>query len=214
MKKYYIIPLFFVFLSISTTAKIATYHGELEAKGPKAEFLIGFASDNSAELEIETPEKEGINISHIQNYSFKPSNESRLYEGSEESLSLKEFKIKVESVDPSKRIYEIPVSLMEHSNSNSEGGIAPRILQEREYTFEYHTKYSDTFEGDLIDSESQEDNSSLLTKEGNTEDSLTAENKSSSNEIQNQEDPRGQTTLILGAAIFLVFSYVFYEVFT
>lgn len=205
-----------IILSSSALAVTGTYTGETEKSGPSANYIIGFASESPSKIELEIPEKQGLNITYEEEFSFQPEDTSKVLE-SENPVPLKEIDIRVESIDPVKSIYEIPV-VFRALRSNNESGTTPDIVQEREYRFLFETELSPDYgyEGNLIESKngSDSDNSTepdekLDITEENT---LTEENQS--NLQGDEKNPDSGPNKVLLTLVVLVFGYTIYEAFT
>lgn len=205
-----------VLIASSAYATIGTYPGELEKQGPKAELVVGYASDQPATIEIEVEKKSGLNISHLEDFDFRPKNISRVVQRGDQQLSLKEFNIEIVSDNPQRELYEIPVTLRAFNPGTGGEGATPQIIQEREYIFEYRTEFSPTYgyEGDLID-RNEENNTGESPDETlniSEENSLTDDNQT---DTQGEtEEPESGLNPVLVALVVLVFGYVIYEAFT
>lgn len=215
MKKLFL--LFSTVLIASTAyATVGTYPGELEKQGPEAKLVVGYASDQPATIEIDVEKKQGLNISHTEKFEFRPENISRVVQRGDQQLSLKEFNIKVVSDEPERELYEIPVTLRAFNPRADEDGATPRIIQEREYIFEYRTELSPDYgyEGDLIDGERENESQERPDETLNVseENSLTGDNQT---DTQGEtEEPGTGLNPVLVALTVLVFGYVIYEAFT
>lgn len=213
MKKQSALIAFLILLSFSAASLIATYPGRMEKQGPEAEFVVGYASDNEARLELEANRPEGINITLQRNYSFNPDEEERSIQRGSQNIPLKQFQIQVESVNPVREVYEIPVTLTAYSGSNQEGSTTPRVVQEREYEFTYYTESSEGFEGDLINSNPPQNNQSEEIPDQSPAEGENTSTNQKQNKLrnQNENDDEGATTLILAVLVLMVFSYTIYE---
>lgn len=205
-----------VFLSISTSATVATFHGELENQGPETELTVGYASDQEANITLNVEEKSGLNISYTENYLFNPGQESRSVLRQGENIPLKKFQVQVKSEEPAREEYSIPVSLTAYTQGEG-GSTAPRVVQEREYIFSYQTQSSNdySFEGDLIGSNSSETGEENVSE--NEENGLTGENQTVQEEQQEEaeeENPGDGTNPVLVLGVIAVFTYTIYEAIT
>jgi hypothetical protein len=205
-----------VFLSISASATVATFHGELENQGPQTELIVGYASDQEANITLNVEEKPGLNISYTENYLFNLGQESRSVLRQGENIPLKQFRIQVESEEPVREEYSIPVSLTAYTQGEG-GSTAPRVVQEREYVFNYLTQSSNdySFDGDLIGSNSSETGEQEVSE--SEENGLTGENQTVQEEQQEeaeQENPGDGTNPILVIGVVAVFTYTIYEAIT
>ncbi|QGA80118.1 hypothetical protein LC1Nh_0214 [Candidatus Nanohalobium constans] len=207
--------------SFSAASTVATFHGQMEKQGPETSYTVGFASDEYSKIELDAPEKEGLNISYIEEFEFEPENISRSINREGQNIPVKEFSIRVSSVDPVRQSYEVPVTLRAYGSGSAEGRATPRVVHERKYTFSYLTENSPdyNFEGSLIGGETEdrdiaERNVSEENDVDSEENSLTEENQTSEQEeLDKKESGEGvNPALLLG--VLLVFSYVFYEAVT
>jgi len=206
-------------MTATASATVGTYTGELEKEGPEAEFLIGFASDKSSKVQLEVGEFEGLEIKYNQSFRFDPGNVSKTMQYGGNRLPVKEFNLYVESVEPSKKVYSIPVVFKAFKSGESSEGTSPRVVHEREYVFNYRTELSSNygFEGDLIRPEKDNISDSERDQDfvnGSEENSLTGENQTSSQGEQKAESSENwsTTTYALLTAVVLVFSYIMKEV--
>lgn len=213
MKKLSVLTLVFILLTFSAASTVATYPGEMEEQGPEAVFTVGYASDSAAEIELEVLDKEGLNVTHVEKYSFVPDEESKMVQRGDETLPLKEFEIQVESVNPSQRVYSIPVSLTAYTNSNQRGRTTPRVVQERQYTFTYHTEASNSFDGSLLDPGREEEEPDSQRNETGKESSLTNQSQENTGSRESEEEG-GSINMVLVFSVVLVFGYTVYEAIT
>jgi len=207
-----------IFFSFSVSSTVATFHGQLEKQGPQTSFKVGYASDQPSELDIMVDEKEGLNITYKESFSFQPSQISRSIVREGENIPVKEFSVNVESIEPVREEYEIPVTLTAYSDAADSGATSPRVVQQREYVFNYLTKSSEdySFEGGLIDSgsssEAEEPDNTNSTEE---ENSLTQQNQTvQESQKEEQKNSDNGTTTLLILAVVMVFTYTIYEAVT
>ena len=203
----------------AASATVGTYTGELEKEGPKAEFLIGFASDKTSNVSIDIGESEGLQIEYNSSLEFHPGGAQKNMQYGGVQLPVHEFSVNVKSVEPSKEIYNIPVTVKAFNAGETGQGTSPRVVHEREYVFIYRTELSSSygFDGDLItpgnNNRSDSENNQGLINESE-ENGLTELNQTSSQEGQKLESSENwsTTTYALLAAVVLVFSYIMKEV--
>ncbi|MFO7794094.1 MAG: hypothetical protein R6V35_03920 [Candidatus Nanohaloarchaea archaeon] len=208
-----------VFISM-VSASIGTFTGDLKQEGPEAEFIVGIASDKPLKVEIDVPEREGLNITYNQSFRFDPNNEDRVYQRGSTSLPVREYQISVESVDVTQETYSIPVNFKAYPESKN-AGTSPRVIQERVYMFNYVTDLSPNhgWDGSLIDngdnsvSNNEDQNKSSGADEtldlgNNSENSLTEGNQTDDVRVENSTD---RTTQILLGLILLLSIYILKE---
>lgn len=218
MKKTILLAAIIAGLTASSTAITATYAGTVEKEGPQTEFVIGYASDQASTVELQAPEREGLNITYPESTNFDPENTSKSVLRDGQNIPLIELKIRVESGEIVQREYEIPVTLQAYrKNIAEESSTRPRIVQERQFSFTYLTAESPDFgfEGDLIDSnetveEKDEPDEVLNLSEENT----ITEEKENITQEGGEKESGSRTTLLLTIAVVLVFGYTIYEAFT
>ena len=218
MKKTILLAAIIAGLTASSTAITATYAGTVEKEGPQTEFVIGYASDQASTVELQVPEREGLNITYPEVKEFDPENTSKSVLRDGQNIPLIELKIRVESGEIVQREYEIPVTLQAYrKNISEESSTRPRIVQERQFSFTYLTAESPDFgfEGDLIDSnetveEKDEPDEVLNLSEENT----ITEEKENITQEGGEKESGSRTTLLLTVAVVLVFGYTIYEAFT
>jgi hypothetical protein len=205
-----------VFLSISASATVATFHGELKNQGPETQLTVGYASDQEANITLNVEEKPGLNLSYTENYLFNPDQESSSVLRQGENIPLKQFQVQVESEEPVREEYSIPVSLTAYTQGEG-GSTAPRVVQEREYVFTYLAQgpidYS--FDGELIGSNSSEPEGEEVSE--SEENGLTGENQTVQEEQQEEaeeENPGDGTNPVLVLGVVAVFTYTIYEAIT
>jgi len=205
-----------VFLVSAGSATIGTYSGELEKQGPETELLIGYASDQPATIELDVSQRNGLNLSYNKSFDFRPENISRVVQRRGKQLSLKEFNIEVVSDKPKRQIYEIPVTLTAFNQGTEQEGVTPRIIQEREYVFEYRTELSPEYgyQGDLIDTEKENETSERPDETLNVSDENSLTDQSQEDTQGEEEEPDPGLNPILVVLVVAVFGYVIYEVFT
>jgi hypothetical protein len=217
MKKYFTLVTLLACLTFSTASIVATYHGTLEKKGPEAEYKVGYASDNPAEIRFKLPDKEGLNISYERNHTFSPGESSRTLQRQGKDLSVKEFFIQVSSEDPVRGEYTVPVTLTAYPDAENGGGTRSEVIQEREYSFTYVSESSDRFDEDLLNPRNDEQVSNDTVNEEDESsgpDNLSQDNDRESDEEEKSEGGINKTTLALAVSVLAVFSYTFYEVVT
>jgi hypothetical protein len=218
MKKTILLAAIIAGLTASSTAITATYAGTVEKEGPQTEFVIGYASDQASTVELQIPEREGLNITYPEVTEFDPGNTSKSVLRDGQNIPLIELKIRVESGEIVQREYEIPVTLQAYrKNISEESSTRPQIVQERQFSFTYLTAESPDFgfEGDLIDSnetveEKDEPDEVLNLSEENT----ITEEKENITQEGGEKESGSRTTLMLAVAVVLVFGYTIYEAFT
>lgn len=221
MKKILLFAIF-IFLVAESGAITATYAGALEKEGPEAEFLIGYASDQASKVELEVPKREGLNISYPRVTDFDPEGVSKTVQHQGKNIPLMELSIRVSSQEIVTDEYNIPVTLRAYrKNVSRESSTRPRIVQERQFSFSYLTsKIPDYgFEGDIIDKSNQTSESEEGRDEPDETLNLSEENTITEEEANiTEEGAEGKndsrTTLMLAAAVILVFGYTIYEAFT
>lgn len=208
-----------VFSISLSSATIGTYTGDLESEGPETSFLVGFASDQPVQLDLEVIEPEGLNVEYNNSVFFEPEGASKTVQHRNGQLPLKELFINVNSIDPVEEVYEIPVTLRAFNPESEQSQTSPKIVHEREYTFYYRTELSSNygFEGDLIrpdenrdlneNSEGREENQTNVSKEN----TITGKNQTSSQGEGQESETRSRTTYLLIAGIIVVFGYVLKE---
>ncbi|MFP4038800.1 MAG: hypothetical protein ACLFTA_03380 [Candidatus Nanohaloarchaea archaeon] len=195
------------------SATIGTYTGETEKEGPEAEYVVGFASDRPATLQLELEKMEGLNFSYEEEVDFRPEDASRHVLRGGERLALKELNIVVESEDPVKEVYEVPVTLRAFRPENLSEGVTPRVIHEREYVLSYRTQISPEhgYEGDLVEPDREEDREPDESINISEENTITGENNT---KVREEGEESARDTLLLTAAVILVFGYTVYEAFT
>lgn len=218
MKK---LALIFVILFFSglSTATVATYTGETVKQGPETEFMIGLASDQNLNTEIEVDEVEGLSISYNSSYMFDPSDSDKVFQSGGQQYSLKELNINVQSQNVSRERYDIPVTFRAYSNQSSEG-TRPRVIHEREYTFSFVTDLSPDFglNGSLISDEEtdpaeRDEPDERLNVTPDKENTLTDRNQTDPQGEENETGP-GTTTFLLIGGILALTLYIIREAFT
>jgi len=221
MKKIIFISGLLLFVS-TASASIGTFTGELEKQGPEAEFTVGLASDQPLQVEIDVQQVEGLNISYNQSFSFNPEEVERSYQRGDEILPVREYPVRVESLDVEKEAYTIPVTFRAFSEE-SQSGTSPQVIHEREYEFRYVTDLSPSYgwNGSLIDGEQNnidEDESAedepdeTLNISSEEENTLTEQNQTGQQGKEN-ESGMDQTTFLLIGGIMILTLYIIREAF-
>lgn len=202
-------------MASTVSATVATFSGEQLKDGPAADYRIGVASDKQLKINFSVPEKEGLNISLPERSSFDPENAGSRISVGNEQLPLQEFYLQIDSINPQKNVYSIPVRIEMWPEVETGEGTRPQVVQEREYVYEFNTVIEDSggLDEGLIsdpgeDSES-EDADPVNISTGDAEDSLTEENNSGTDEPQNPEnDQINRMTWILIGLIVVISSYI------
>jgi hypothetical protein len=206
-----------VLLTFSTTAVVATYHSQLEKEGPQASYVVGFASDEPARIELSAENRTGLNLTYEQEYSFDPDEVQKRVQRKGSYIPLKEFYINISSTDPQESLYEVPVVLRAYSDVNGSGSATPKLVNEREYVFRYRTQLSPDYglDGDLINSSEQgEPPRDENPVRNSSENTIMEENQTSTRAEGGEREPGKDTTLLLAAGVLLVFGYTLYEALT
>ncbi len=216
MKKLALITLMLIFSGLST-ATIATYTGETVKEGPEATFMMGVASDQELNLEVEVEETKGLNFSYSSSLRFDPDDSEKFVQRAGKEYSLKEIKIGVSSGNVSKERYDIPVTLRAFNNQSSEG-TRPQVIHERDYTFVFVTDLSSEYgiDGELISTEKEQEEDEpdeTLNITEDKENTLTEQNQTEVQGEENQSGP-GRTTFLLIGGIIILTLYIVREAFT
>jgi hypothetical protein len=212
--------IFFVALlmfTFSAASVVATYHGQLEKEGPEASFVMGFASDEPARIELSAEKRTGLNITYKQEYSFVPEEAPERIQSEGGYIPLKEFSIDFSSTDPQESLYSVPIVLRAYADVNGSGSATPKLVNEREYVFRYRTQLSSDYglEGELINSSEQEEQ--IIDdgfNENSSENTIIDENQTNTRVGGEEKQPNQDTTLLLAIGVLLVFGYTLYEALT
>jgi hypothetical protein len=219
MKKIIFILGLLLFVS-TASASIGTFTGELEKQGPEAEFTVGLASDQPLQVELEVQKVEGLNISYNQSFRFNPENVERSYQRGDEILPVREYSVRVGSLDVEKEAYNIPMTFRAYSDQD-QFGTSPQVIHEREYDFRYVTDLSESYgwNGSLIDGEEgseeperpeeEQSDETLDLDENGSENTLTTDNETIDGEKEQSSGNR--TTLILLVMILFLSVYILRE---
>ncbi len=219
MKKTILLSGLLLFVSLAS-ASIGTFTGELEKQGPETEFNIGLASDQPLEVEMDVQQVEGLNITYNQSFRFNPENVERSYQRGDEILPVREYSVRVESLDVEKEAYTIPVTFRAYSDQD-QFGTSPQVIHEREYDFRYVTDLSESYgwNGSLIDGEEgseeperpeeEQSDETLDLNENGSENTLTTGNET----VDGEEDQSSgnRTTLVLLVMILFLSVYILRE---
>lgn len=221
MKKLILISAIIIFSGLST-ATIATYTGETVKQGPEADYMVGVASDQELNIELEVEQVEGLNISYNQSFVFRPNESDKVVQRNGEEYSLREIYIRVESVDVSQKNYNIPVTLRAYNDQDSEG-TRPQVIHERDYGFRFVTDFSQDFgldgglisgeEDDQVDQDEQDKPDETLNLSEDEENTLTNQNQTDPQGEENDSGP-GRTTFLLIGGIVVLTLYIIREAFT
>lgn len=219
MKKLIFISGLLLFISLAS-ASIGTFTGELEKQGPEADFNVGLASDKPLEVELDVQQVQGLNITYNQSFSFEPGEVERNYQRGDQFLPVKEYSVRVESIDVDQEAYSIPVTFRAFSEG-SQSGTSPQVIHEREYEFIYVTDLAPSYgwNGSLIDNENSSEevdrpeegqsDESLDLDENGSENTLTTGNETVNGE--KNESSANRTTLVLLVMILFLSVYILRE---
>ena len=219
MKKKILILGLLLFVSLAS-ASIGTFTGELEKQGPESEFNVGLTSDQPLQAELEVQKVEGLNITYNQSFRFNPENVERSYQRGGEILPVREYSVRVESLDVEKEAYTVPVTFRAYSEQN-QFGTSPQVIHEREYEFRYITDLSGNYgwNGSLIDGEEGSEEPER-PEEGQSDETLDLDENGSENTLttgnetvdgEEEQSSGNRTTLILLVMILFLSVYILRE---
>ena len=220
MKKLLFISGLLLFVSLAS-ASIGTFTGELEKQGPATEFKVGLTSDKPLQAELDVQQVEGLKIDYNQSFNFDPEEVERNYQRGDKTLPVKEYRVKVESLDVDQEAYTIPVTFRAYSEE-SQSGTSPQVIHEREYEFTYVTDLSPSYgwNGSLIDGEQSDVEDEEETGEGQSDETLNLDENGSENTLttgnqtvngEKNENSANRTTLVLLVTILFLSIYILRE---